>query len=143
MNHRVRQKRPTKPVIVLQRTVQPHRDAPKETQITEANHFEIVVGNRVIGHVVYERKGLPACGTHDAKAWIEFEDDVQIREPVDLKAYCVAAGKAIAAAQCPAPCLHDEHRGLYACPAVDVSFASPKLPNQQVRVMHGIPPARD
>ena len=66
INHRVKQKNPRKPVIVCQSA---------DGTIREANEFQIRVGGKVIGHVVYDRDGLPECDTHDVKAWVEFYGD--------------------------------------------------------------------
>lgn len=72
MNERVKQKKPRKPVIVVQ--------GPEGVAVS--NLFEIRVGNMVIGYAVYDRKGLDECATHDVRAWLEFHDTVQL-VPVD------------------------------------------------------------
>lgn len=76
MNERIRQKAPRKPVIVCQA-----KDGTKR----EANEFALTYKGCVIGRVVYDRKGLPECDTHEVKAWVEFySDDVAVvddREP--------------------------------------------------------------
>jgi hypothetical protein len=69
MNHRIKQKKPDGPVIVSQ----------DEQTIVEANSFEITVGDQVIGYVVFDEKGLPACETHDVKAWLELNNSVVLR----------------------------------------------------------------
>jgi len=105
MNERIRQKRPTKPVIVCQ--------APE--RIYESNHFALVIDGRVIGRVVYNRKGLDACETHDVKAWVELCDDVFVlSEDLSLGDYVVLSGE-----------------------------ASAKLPNRPVKMQFGVPPARE
>jgi len=68
MNHRIRQRRPSGPVIVCQ--------GPGETR--EANCFEIRLGEELIGWVKFDRKGLDACETHDVKAWVELVDHVDV-----------------------------------------------------------------
>lgn len=83
MNERIREKRPKKPVIVVQ--------SPDETQV--ANLFELKVGDIVIGYVAYDRKGLDACVTHDVKAWVEFHDAVKITPVAARKAAPAASAK--------------------------------------------------
>ena len=69
MNHRIRMKKPDGPVIVVQ----------EETETVEANRFEIIVGGQIVGHVLYDPKGLDACETHEVKAWLEFSEAVTLR----------------------------------------------------------------
>jgi hypothetical protein len=69
MNHRIRMKKPDGPVIVCQ----------EDDMLTEANLFEISVGGMIVGHVVFEPEGLGECETHDVKAWVEFNNQVQVR----------------------------------------------------------------
>lgn len=68
MNERIRQKRPRKPVIVCQ--------APEG--IVESNSFALCVNGIVIGHILYDRDGLPECETHDVKAWVQLFDHVEV-----------------------------------------------------------------
>lgn len=70
MNHRIKQKRPRKPVIVCQRT--------DPAQTIESNCLVLMVGGRAIGKVVFDRSGLDACKTHDVKAWVELSDQVTV-----------------------------------------------------------------
>ena len=83
MNERIREKKPRKPVIVVQGT--------DETQV--ANLFEIKVGDIVIGYVAFDRKGLDACLTHDVKAWVEFHDAVKLTPVKERAARPVATAK--------------------------------------------------
>jgi hypothetical protein len=68
MNHRIRDPKTKGPVIVVQ--------APDETR--EANEFEIIFRGQPIGRVKFDAHGLAACETHDVRAWVEFEDDVEL-----------------------------------------------------------------
>ena len=68
MNHRIREKKPSGPVIVVQ----------DEAGTTEANSFAITVGGEVIGFVEFDSKGCPQVTTHDVKAWVEFNDRVTL-----------------------------------------------------------------
>lgn len=75
MNERIRQKKPTKPVIVAQ--------APGGAQ-AEANRFNIYLGDGeiLLGSVVFEPKGLAECETHEVKAWVELDPRVVSVRPV-------------------------------------------------------------
>ena len=75
MNERIRQKKPTKPVIVCQ--------APGGEQ-REANRFNIYLGDGeiLLGSVVFEPKGLAECETHEVKAWVELDPRVVTVRPV-------------------------------------------------------------
>ena len=66
MNHRIRDPKTKGPVIVLQ----------TEGGVREANEFEIQFRGQPIGRVKFSPKGLAACETHEVRAWVEFEDDV-------------------------------------------------------------------
>lgn len=70
MNERIRQARPRKPVIVVQRT--------NPAQRVESNCFAILVGGRAIGRIVFSPEGLAQCESHEVKAWIELDDDVSL-----------------------------------------------------------------
>ena len=70
MNHRIKQANPLAPVIVC-------LDA-DTGDVQEANRFVLRVGDTVIGHVVFDRAGLDACETHDVKAWVELNDNVNV-----------------------------------------------------------------
>lgn len=70
MNHRIKQKKPNKPVIVCQRE--------NPVQTIESNQFVLSVGGRAIGRVVFRPSGLPQCTTHEVKAWLELDDDVAV-----------------------------------------------------------------
>lgn len=76
MNHRIRQNPPGGPVVVCQ--------APEDTR--EANEFEIFFRGEPIGRVKFDPAGLAACETHDVKAWIELEDDVEVLVAARAKA---------------------------------------------------------
>lgn len=69
MNHRIREKKPSGPVIVVQ----------EECITMTGNCFEINVGGMVIGHVVFDPDGLDQCETHDVRAWVEFNERANIR----------------------------------------------------------------
>jgi hypothetical protein len=77
MNERIRQKKPTKPVIVAQ--------APGGAQ-TEANRFNIYLGDGeiLLGSVVFEPKGLAECETHEVKAWVELDPRVVSVRPAGV-----------------------------------------------------------
>jgi hypothetical protein len=66
MNEQIRK---AKPVIVVQ----------DEDLLTEANVFEISVGGQIIGFVVFDAEGCEHVDTHDVKAWVEFNDNVELR----------------------------------------------------------------
>jgi hypothetical protein len=76
MNHRIRDPKTKGPVIVAQQ--------PDGTR--EANEFEIIFRGQPIGRVKFDRAGLPACETHDVRAWVEFEDDVDLVAVATAKA---------------------------------------------------------
>jgi hypothetical protein len=68
MNERIRSKNPKKPVIVCQ----------AEGGTREANEFTLRIGDVVIGRVVYSKDGLDVCDTHEVKAWVELNDNVDV-----------------------------------------------------------------
>lgn len=68
MNECVRQKKPERPVIVFQ----------EDGAQREANEFELWFCGQRIGRVVYDAKLLQACDTHEVKAWVELDDDVEV-----------------------------------------------------------------
>lgn len=68
MNERIRQKAPRRPVIVCQ----------EPEAILEANHFTLRLDGRVIGRIVFDRRGLDACKTHEVRAWVELHDEVNV-----------------------------------------------------------------
>jgi hypothetical protein len=74
MNHRIKQAEPAGPVIVCQQGA----GGPQR----EANEFEILYRGQPIGRAVFEPCGLAACETHAVRAWVEFEDDVDVRQVV-------------------------------------------------------------
>lgn len=74
MNHRIKQKNPRKPVIVCQ----------GDTQTREANEFLFYYDGVYIGRVVFDRKGLPTCETHEVKAWVELEQNVAVVVPGEI-----------------------------------------------------------
>jgi hypothetical protein len=70
MNHRIKQVRPTQPVIVA---------LADNAEPVEADCFAIKVAGVVIGHVVYDRDMLDAPGCkHDVKAWVELNENVEV-----------------------------------------------------------------
>ena len=72
MNHRIREKKPSGPVIVCQT----ERDDVSLSE--EGNAFAIYYKGERLGSVIFEPKGLPQCETHDVKAWVEFHDAVDV-----------------------------------------------------------------
>lgn len=68
MNHRIRQPRPSGPVIVCQSNV----------GTEEANHFDLMLNGVKIGSVRYSGRGLKACETHHVRAWVELDDSVTV-----------------------------------------------------------------
>jgi hypothetical protein len=78
MNERIREPKPNKPVIVVMNVGANVPDSERGT-VREANEFEIVAFGQPIGRVKFSPKGLAACTTHEVRAWVEFEDDVELR----------------------------------------------------------------
>lgn len=76
MNHRIREKKPKGPVIVVQDDFRPDG-----ANVMEANEFDIWFHGEKIGRVVYNPKGLAVCDTHEVKAWVEFDDLVIVADP--------------------------------------------------------------
>jgi hypothetical protein len=69
LNHRIHQAQPSGPVIVVQ----------DETgDFMEANGFDLRFDGFRIGRIVFDPKGLPACKTHDVKAWLELAENVEV-----------------------------------------------------------------
>jgi hypothetical protein len=91
MNHRIRMKKPDGPVIVVQ----------GEDSTTEANEFQIWVGGKLVGHVAYNPRGLVACDTHDVKAWVEFDETVELRPVVGPITVLPHQAKPVATAKLP------------------------------------------
>lgn len=77
MNHRIREKKPSGPVIVAQDDV--------FDRVREANEFELWFHGQKLGCVVFKPEGLAACETHEVRAWVELDDLVQIVDPRDVK----------------------------------------------------------
>ena len=75
MNERIRQKHPKLPVVVCQ----------SEGGTVEANQFTLRIGSVVIGRVVFDKRGLDVCETHDVKAWVELNDNVDVIAEADVK----------------------------------------------------------
>jgi hypothetical protein len=69
MNHRVRQANPNGPVIVVQ---------DQRGKQVESNGFDLFFDGFKIGRVVFDPKGLAACKTHDVRAWVELEKNVEV-----------------------------------------------------------------
>lgn len=75
MNHRIKQKNPRKPVIVCQ----------GDDATREANEFLFYSDTgEYLGRVVFDRKGLKSCETHEVKAWVELESNVQVIVPGEI-----------------------------------------------------------
>jgi hypothetical protein len=110
MNHRIRQAKPNGPVIVVQ---------DERGHQTEANGFDLHFDGFKIGRVVYDPAGLPACETHEVKAWVELVGNVEITPSAD-----------VTVGQTPLPF----SGGLTGKPLVPASkVASAKRPNQPVK----------
>lgn len=76
MNHRIRDDKPKGPVIVVQ--------APEGTR--EGDDFEIRYYGQPLGRVKFSPNGLTACDTHEVRAWIELDDDVEVVAVAKAKA---------------------------------------------------------
>jgi hypothetical protein len=72
MNERVRDPKTKGPVIVVQ------DDIHSSCNVRESNEFEIRFHGQSIGRVKFDPKGLAACATHEVRAWVEFDDDVEV-----------------------------------------------------------------
>jgi hypothetical protein len=81
MNHRIRDKKPSGPVIVAQDDFVLD-NTPRQR---EANEFEFWHHGEKIGRVVFDPKGLTECKTHDVRAWVEFDDLVIVSTPDEQK----------------------------------------------------------
>lgn len=79
MNHRIREKKPSGPVIVAQDEL---LGLPR---IRESNEFDLWIHGYKLGRVVFKPEGLAACETHEVRAWVELDDLVQIVDPRDMK----------------------------------------------------------
>lgn len=113
MNERIRQKRPKKPVIVAQ----------QGGEQTEANRFNLYLGNGeiLLGSVVFDRKGLAECETHEVKAWVELDPRVvTVREAPDAEDITTATAEPAASV-------------VNAEESAPRPIASAKLPNQPVK----------
>jgi hypothetical protein len=82
MNHRVREKKPSGPVIVCQDDYSNLDNTPRQR---ESNEFELWHHGEKIGRVVFKPAGLAACKTHDVHAWVELDDLVIVAAPEDRK----------------------------------------------------------
>ena len=80
MNHRIRQAKPKKPVIVAQDDLMVSGGEPRTR---ESNEFDLWHHGEKIGRVVFEPKGLAACDTHEVKAWVELIDTVIVARKED------------------------------------------------------------
>jgi hypothetical protein len=78
MNHRIREKKPSGPVIVVQ-----HAGVQRES-----NDFILMFRGQPIGRVVFPGHPLDAVETHEVRAWVELDDDVEV-----VDAAAVAAAK--------------------------------------------------
>jgi hypothetical protein len=87
MNHRIRERKPSGPVIVAQ------DDLYGSPRVREADEFDLWFHGEHIGRVVFEPAGLDACETHDVKAWVELDDLVVVAYPKDYVPKPVAAEK--------------------------------------------------
>lgn len=81
MNHRIRDKKPAGPVIV----VQDDFTLDNKPRQRESNEFELWHHGEKIGRVVFEPKGLAECKTHEVHAWVELDDIVVISSKEDRK----------------------------------------------------------
>lgn len=68
MNHRIREKKPSGPVIVVQ----------QDGAQRESNDFVLMFRGQPIGRVVFPGHPLDAVETHEVRAWVELEDDVMV-----------------------------------------------------------------
>lgn len=80
MNHRIREKKPSGPVIVVQDELT--ADGPRQR---ESNSFDIWYHGDKIGRIVFDLKLLQAVDSHEVKAWVEFDDLVILSSPEDRK----------------------------------------------------------
>ncbi len=67
MNHRIREKVPSGPVIRVTRG----------RSVRDTDEVTILVGGRVIGRVVYDPENNPSS-SHEVKAWVELADGVEV-----------------------------------------------------------------
>jgi len=72
MNHRIREPRPSGPVITVRR-------AGKNRRARYVHGLELYHGGQRIGRVVYRAAGNPDVTTHHVKAWVELDDAVELR----------------------------------------------------------------
>lgn len=79
MNEKIREKKPSGPVIVAQ------DDFSGAVRQRNADEFEFWHGGEKIGRVVFKREGLPECETHEVRAWVELDDTVIVVDPRDRK----------------------------------------------------------
>jgi hypothetical protein len=70
MNEEIRKAKPKRPVIVCQEWDGSQR---------ESNAFAISINGRHLGYVRFNPEGLEHCETHEVKAWVEFEDEVDVK----------------------------------------------------------------
>jgi hypothetical protein len=77
MNERIQMQKPDGAVIVIQRG--------HHTQET-SDVYEIRMFGQPIGRIVFDPKGLKACSTHKVRAWVEFDDDVEL---IDIRPVAV------------------------------------------------------
>lgn len=66
MNHRIREKKPSGPVI----------RAVRGKKITESNCLKLMFAGKEVGRVIYDPKNNPST-THEVKAWVEWLGDVK------------------------------------------------------------------
>jgi hypothetical protein len=71
--HRIRDPKTKGPVIVVQ--------GEREGETVEGNEFLLYAEGQYIGRVVFDKKGLAACDTHEVRAWVELESNVAIVKP--------------------------------------------------------------
>lgn len=69
MNHRIREKVVSGPVIICQND---------DGEQRESNCFEIVAFGQPIGRIVFKSEGLKQCDTHEVRAWVELDDDIEL-----------------------------------------------------------------
>lgn len=86
MNHRIREKKASGPVIVAMDDL-----IGGELRVREADEFELWVHGQKIGRVVYDPKMLAACETHEVKAWVELDDIVVVRREADAAVFAPVA----------------------------------------------------
>lgn len=71
MNHRIRERVPSGPVIAVQ----------TGQRVRNTNRVQLVHGGVVVGEVRFNPKGLRAAKNHQVRAFVEIFDTVELKYP--------------------------------------------------------------